>query len=60
MAQKLNDKDLITFKELLMANSIQVDTLAQLLIEKGFISREEFFRKLKVVQSEYESRKAKG
>ena len=60
MAQKLDDKDLVTFKELLMANSIQVDTLAQLLIEKGIISKEEFFRKLKEVQAEYESRKAKG
>jgi hypothetical protein len=26
-----------------MANSIQVDALAQLLIEKGIISEEEFF-----------------
>jgi len=60
MAQKLDDNDLVKFKELLMANSIQVDTLAQLLIEKGIISREEFFRKLKEVQSEYDSRKAKG
>ena len=60
MAQKLSDKDLVSFKELLMANSIQVDALAQLLIEKGLISREEFFKKLKEVQSEYESRKAKG
>ena len=60
MAQKLEDKDLVTFKELLMANSIQVDTLAQLLIEKGIISREEFFLKLKEVQAEYDSRKAKG
>ena len=59
-AELLSNKDLVTFKELLMANSIQVDTLAQLLIEKGIISREEFFRKLKEVQSEYESRKAKG
>ena len=60
MAQKLNDKDLVTFKELLMANAIQVDALAQLLIEKGIISREEFCRKLKEVQSEYDSKKAKG
>ena len=49
MAQKLNDKDVISFKELLMANSIQVDALAQLLIEKGLVSREESFRKLKEV-----------
>ena len=60
MEQKLKDTNLVFFKELLMANSVQVDALAQLLIEKGIISREEFFRKLKEVQSEYESRKAKG
>jgi len=60
MAQKLNDKDLVNFKELLMANSIQVDALAQLLIEKRLISQEEFFKKLKEVQSENESRKARG
>jgi hypothetical protein len=60
MAQKLKDTDLVSFKELLMANSIQADALAQLLIEKGIISREEFFRKLKEVQAEYESKKAKG
>jgi hypothetical protein len=60
MAQKLDDKDLISFKELLMANSIQVDTLVQILIEKGIISKEEFYRKLKEVQAEYESKKGKG
>ena len=60
MAKNVNEKDLVTFKDLLMANAIQVDTLAQLLIEKGLISWEEFFTKLKEVQAEYESRKAKG
>ena len=38
-----------------MANSIQVDALAQLLIEKGIITKDEFFAKLKQVQSEYQS-----
>jgi hypothetical protein len=38
MAQQLDPNDLVTFKELLMANSIQVDALAQLLIEKGYIT----------------------
>jgi predicted transcriptional regulator len=50
-AEILSNKDLATFKELLMANSIQVDALAQLLIEKGLISREEFFKNLKEVES---------
>jgi len=59
-AEILSNKDLVTFKELLISNSIQVDALAQLLIEKGLISQEEFYTKLKEVQSEYDSRKAKG
>ncbi len=59
-AEILSNKDLVNFKELLMANSIQVDALAQLLIEKGIISQEEFFTKLKEVQTEYDSKKAKG
>ena len=58
MAQKLDNKDLVSFKEMLMANSIQVDALSQLLIEKGIITQEEFFNKLKMVQMEYESKKA--
>ena len=54
MAEKLDPEELISFKELLMANSIQVDAVAQLLIEKGIITNEEFFTKLKQVQSEYQ------
>jgi len=42
MAQKLDDNEMVSFKELLMANSIQVDALAQLMIRKGFITKEEF------------------
>ena len=55
MAEKLDPKELVTFKELLMANSIQLDAIAQLLIEKGFFTKEEFFAKLKQVQSQYQS-----
>ena len=54
MAQKLDEKELVSFKELLMANSIQVDTLAQLLIEEGIITQEKFFNKLKQVQASYQ------
>ena len=56
MAQKLEDSELVTFKELLMANSIQVDALAQLMIRKGFITKEEFFDMLKEVKAEYGKR----
>ena len=47
MAKKLDPNELVTFKELLMANSIQVDTAVQLLIEN------EFFTKMKKVRIEY-------
>ena len=56
MAQQLDPSELASFKELLMANSIQVDALCQLLIEKGLITQQEFFTKLKLVQTEYQAR----
>ena len=53
MAEKLDPKELVRFQELLMANSILVDSLTQLLMEKGIITNEEFFAKMKQVQAEY-------
>jgi hypothetical protein len=61
MLQKLKDNDPVTLKEPSWPTpSRQVNTLIQLPMEKELISREEFFLKVKEVQSEYESRKAKG
>ena len=54
MARKLDDSEIVDFKELLIANSIQTDALVQLLIEEGVISEQKFFTKLKVVQSQYQ------
>ena len=54
MAQKLDDSELVNFKELLMANSMLVDALAQLLIEEGIITQEKFFTKLTQVQASYQ------
>jgi hypothetical protein len=59
MAEKLNDKEIVSFEELLMANMYQLDALTQLLVEKGIIREDEFLLKLKQVQLEYE-RKRKG
>jgi len=58
MAQPLDPKDLVSFKELLLANSIQVDALVQLLVEEGLISEQRYFQKLKEVQAQYEKRKS--
>ena len=60
MARKLDEEELVSFKELLIANSIQLDALAQLLIEKGMITEQELLAKVKKVQAEYKSRKPRG
>ncbi len=57
MAQKLDDHETVSFKELLISHSIQIDALSQLLIEKGIITQEEFFKKLKQVQTEYQAKR---
>jgi len=56
MAKKLKPNETVSFKELLMANSIQLDAAVQLLIEKGFFTEQEFFSKLKKVQADYRAK----
>jgi len=57
MAERLDPDEIVSFKELLISNSIQIDAVAQLMIEKGFFTKEEFFVMLKKVQMEYQRRK---
>ena len=54
MAEPLDPDELVSFKELLLANSIQNDAIVQLLIEEGIITKEKFFTKLKQIQAQYE------
>jgi len=56
MPTKIDDKEMVSFKELLMAQMIQIDTVTQLLIEKGIFTEEEFYSKLKQVQAEYQKK----
>jgi hypothetical protein len=58
MAQILDEKELVSFKEMLMANSIMVDALVQLLMAKGLFTEEELYGKLKEVQDQYNERKS--
>ena len=58
MAQLIKDTEIVTRGELLISQVIQLDALTQLLIEKGIISKEEFFDKVKQVRQEYESKRA--
>ena len=56
MAQQLDPKETITFKELLIANAIQIDSIIQLLMEKGLITEDEYFTKMQHVQTTYKAR----
>jgi mannitol/fructose-specific phosphotransferase system IIA component (Ntr-type) len=56
MAKKLGNNELVTFEEMLLANSIQVDAAVQLMIKKGYFTKNEFFEMLKEVQAEYQSK----
>lgn len=56
MAEKNDDRETVTLKELMMSNAIQIDAVTQLLIEKGVFTQKEFFARLKQVQAEYESK----
>jgi len=57
MAEKLDQKEITTLEELFWANMYQLDAVPQLLIEKGIISEQEFFTKLKQVQAEWEKKR---
>jgi hypothetical protein len=56
MAEKLDPKELVRIQEVLMANSIMIETLTQLLMDKGIISNDEFFTKLKQVKEDYQKK----
>ena len=55
MVEKPYDKELMIFKEMAMSNSVMVDVLTRLLFEKGVFTEDEFSRRLREVQEEYDS-----
>jgi len=42
MAEKLDPNEMVSFKELLVSNSIQIDVVTQLMIEKESLRRKSF------------------
>ena len=54
VANHSDSNEIATIQDLLMANSMQLDAIAQLLIEKGVFSKEELFEMLKRIQKEYQ------
>jgi hypothetical protein len=51
---------LLDSKELLLANTIQIDTMHQLLIQKEYFTEAEFLEKIKRVQADYGGTGKKG
>jgi len=51
MAEKLDQKQTVSFKELLMSEVIQMEALINLLDKKGIISKQELLEEMKRVQS---------
>ena len=51
MTEKLDPKQLVDFKELLMSEVIQSETLINILDKKGIISKQELLEEMKRVQA---------
>ena len=52
MAEKLDPKEILSFKELLMSEVIQSEALINLLDKKGIISKQELLEEMKSVQAQ--------
>ncbi len=51
MAEKLDEKQLVEFKELLMSEVIQSEALINILDRKGIVSKQELLEEMKRVQA---------
>ena len=51
MAQALDLREIVTFRELIMSEIIQAESLIALLDRKGIISRQELLAEIKAVQA---------
>jgi hypothetical protein len=54
MTERIDEKELVLFLELLMPHAIELRTITELFIEKGVFSKDEFFVKRRQLESEYE------
>jgi hypothetical protein len=51
MAEKLDTKEIVDFKELLMSEVIQSEALINLLDKKGIISKQELLEEMKRIKA---------
>lgn len=50
----VDPKELVELRELLMANTIPIDSMYQLLIQKGYFTEADFWEKLRADQRDYQ------
>ncbi len=53
MAEKLDPKEIVSFKELLMSNVYEQEALINLLEKKGIINKAELLEEIKRVKEKY-------
>jgi hypothetical protein len=56
MAEKLNNKEVVSYKELIMSEVIQSEALINLLDKKGIISKQELLEEMKIIKSKLPKR----
>jgi len=56
MAKPLDPKEVVTVQELAISNMLEIETLRQLLFEKGIISENEFIARYKKLDREMKER----
>ena len=57
MADKLDPKELVSFKELLMSETITLEALVDLLERRGIITKEELIEWIKRIKESLDKRK---
>jgi hypothetical protein len=59
MATPLDPKEIVSVQELAVSNMLELETLRQLLFEKGIIGEEEFLAKFKKLDREMKERRGR-
>ena len=57
MAKPLDPKEIVTVQELAISNMVELETLRQLLFEKGIITEEELIERFKKIGKEMKEKK---
>jgi hypothetical protein len=60
MATPLDPKQVVSFEELLMSQTVQLEAITKLLVENALFTKEEFWEMARVVNKEMQKRNLGG